>query len=41
MRRTANITLIADEEENDLTDVKYLLSINKKVDILVGFINNT
>ena len=41
MRRTGNITLVADEYENDLTDTKHLLSINKKVEILIGFTNNT
>ena len=37
MRRTANISLVA----NDLTDTKHLLSINKKVEILIGFTNTT
>lgn len=41
MRRTANINLLADEYKNDLTNIKNLLSINKKVEILVGFTNNT
>ena len=41
MRRTCNITLVADQYENDLTDTKHLLSINKKIEILIGFINNT
>ena len=31
MRRTGNLTMVADEYENDLTDTKHLLSINKKV----------
>ena len=41
MRRTCNINLVADDYENDLTDTKHLLSINKKVEILIGFINTT
>ena len=41
MRRTANISLVADEYENDLTDTKHLLSINKKVEVLIGFTNTT
>ena len=41
MRRTANINFIADPYENDLTNTKYLLSINKKVQLLIGFKNNT
>ena len=41
MRRTGNLTMVADEYENDLTDTKHLLSINKKIDVLIGFINKT
>ena len=41
MRRTGNISLVADEYENDLTDTKHLLSINKKIEILIGFTNTT
>ena len=41
MRRTGNISLIADDYENDLTDTKNLLSINKKIEILIGFTNTT
>ena len=41
MRRTGNISIIADEYENDLTDTKHLLSINKKIEVLIGFINTT
>ena len=41
MRRTGNISLIADDDENDLTDTKNLLSINKKIQILIGFTNTT
>ena len=41
MRRTGNINLIADEYNNDLTKTKNLLSINKKIQVLVGFTNTT
>jgi len=41
MRRSANINLIADDYENNLTTTKNLLSINKKVEILIGFKNTT
>lgn len=40
MRRTANLTFVADEVENDLTDVDNLLSINKRIALYVGFENN-
>ena len=36
VRRTCNITLIADEVENDLTNIENFLSINKKIKIAVG-----
>ena len=41
MRRTCNITLLADEYENDLTSTRNLLSINKKVQVLIGVANFT
>ena len=41
MRRTGNLSMIADQYENDLTDTKHLLSINKKVEVLIGFTNTT
>ena len=41
MRRTGNINLIADDSENNLSNAKYLLSINKKIEILIGFKNTT
>jgi hypothetical protein len=40
MRRTANISILADEFENDLTNINNLLSINKKVQLFIGFTNN-
>jgi len=40
MRRTCSINFIALEEENDLTDIDNLLSINKKIKIEVGVLNN-
>ena len=36
MRRTCNITLIAEEAENDLTNIENFLSVNKKIKIAVG-----
>ena len=41
MRRTGTINMIADDIDNDLTHTKHLLSINKKVEILIGFTNTT
>jgi hypothetical protein len=41
MRRTGNITLIASDTENNLSNVNYLLSINKKIEALIGFVNTT
>ena len=41
MRRTGNISLTTDNYENDLTTTRNLLSINKKVEILIGFTNTT
>ena len=40
IRRTCNITFIAEEQENDLTDVDNLLSINKRIKIEVGIENH-
>ena len=40
IRRTCNITLIADENKNDLTDIDNLLSINKKIKIYTGIHQN-
>lgn len=39
VRRAGNITFLAEEEENDLTDVDNLLSMNKKIKVLVGIEN--
>ena len=36
VRRTCNISLIAEEAENDLTNIENFLSINKKIKIAVG-----
>ena len=41
VRRTANLTFIADEYKNDLTDINNLLSLNKKVQLFTGFKNTT
>lgn len=36
VRRTCNISLIAEEIENDLTNIENFLSVNKKIKIAVG-----
>ena len=41
IRRTCNLTMVADEYENDLTNVNSLISINKKVELEIGFLNTT
>lgn len=41
VRRTCNLTMVAQEYENDLTNVNNLISINKKVDLEIGFLNTT
>lgn len=41
MRRTANIGVVADEEIYNILNVRNLISINKKVEIEVGFTNMT
>lgn len=41
IRRTCNLSIIASEHENDLTNVDNLLSLNKKVKVEVGFLNTT
>ena len=40
IRRSGSITFVAEEKENDLTDVDNLLSMNKKIKILIGIENN-
>ena len=40
VRRTCSITFVAEEAENNLTDVENLLSINKKIKIMVGIENH-
>jgi hypothetical protein len=39
IRRTCNLSMVAADYENDLTNVNNLLSINKKVDLEIGFKN--
>ena len=41
VRRTANITFVAEDTVNDLTDINHILSLNKKVEMEVGFTNTT
>ena len=40
VRRTCSITFLAEDTVNDLTDIDNLLSINKKIEILIGIKNN-
>ena len=40
LRRTANFTMFAEEKENDLTRINEDLSINRKVKLEIGFLNN-
>ena len=39
VRRAGNLTFLAEETENDLTDVDNLLSIKRKIQILIGIKN--
>jgi len=41
MRRTGSISLVADDYENNFTDIQHILTINKKIEILIGFLNTT
>ena len=41
LRRTMSITVVADNENNDLTNVNNLFSINKKVKVELGLVNTT
>ena len=41
VRRNGSISIIADKYENDLTNVNTLLSINKKIELEIGFLNTT
>lgn len=40
IRRTCNINLVAEDAENDLTNIENFLSINKKIKIAVGIEKN-
>lgn len=41
MRRTANLSAIVKQQDYNILDVRNLLSINKKIEILIGFTNLT
>lgn len=41
MRRTCNLSMIVNNNNMNLTDTQNLLSINKKLEVLIGFVNNT
>jgi hypothetical protein len=40
VRRTCNITFIADDTDNDLSDIDNLFSLNKKIKVFIGEENN-
>lgn len=40
MRRTCNLTVVAEEQENDLTNIDGDISINKKFQLMVGYENS-
>ena len=40
VRRAGSLAFVAEEENNDLTNIDNLLSINKKIKILIGIENN-
>ena len=40
MRRTANLTVFAEEQVNDLTQIDEILSINRKVKLELGIVNS-
>lgn len=41
IRRTCNLSMVATDYENDLTNINNLLSINKKIELEIGFLNTT
>lgn len=41
VRRTCNLSMVATDYENDLTNINNLLSINKKIELEIGFLNTT
>lgn len=41
IRRTCSLTMIANEYENDLTNINNIMSINKKVELEIGYLNTT
>ena len=41
VRRTGNITFLPDERSSNLMDINQLISLNKKIRIEIGYVNNT
>ena len=41
VRRTANVNMVADEENYNITNIKNVISINKKIAIEIGVTNTT
>ena len=41
IRRTATLSVYIDQTNNNITSAKNLLSINKKINLQIGFVNTT
>lgn len=41
MRRTGSLNMFLDKDEINVLEVEHLLSLNKKIDIAIGYLNNT
>ena len=41
IRRTATLSIVIDDLINDITNIENLLSINKKINLQIGFLNTT
>ena len=41
MRRTGSLNLVLDDGESEITNIRNLLAINKKIEVFIGFLNTT
>lgn len=41
MRRTGSLNLVLDDGESEITNIRHLLAINKKIEVFIGFLNTT
>ena len=41
VRRTCNLSMVANDDDNNLTDIDNLFSINKKIKVEIGILNTT